>query len=198
MTRNRIISTVVGTTALAIGIAAFAAVSGTDESQAAKLAPATQQAAVSNSIRDAVKDSIDVPGSLLAPGAADAVQHLFTPADRDLPAFFTIPTKVGGKCIVTSSTVISSCLGARGSRQPGTVTIADDSAADTRPPFVYGLILPTVKSVEVLLGTETKVADLGGGFYVLELDSSAATVDTVESVTFVLANGERVTRNVNN
>lgn len=180
--------------AMAVGIGIYAAVDRAEPSEAGSLQAADQAAAVTPAVRDAVQSAEGGPLPL-APGASDAIRHLFTPSDPGLPALFTVPTADGGECIVSSVGVIASCL-PRASSLPGTITAADDSEGDDLPPFVYGLVRPSVRGVSVSVGGSRYQAALGGGFYMFQLPSPDNRVDDLEAVVFTLGNGREVVRHV--
>lgn len=183
--------TLVGVTALAVGV--YAAIDRAAPAESARAVQSEgQQAAVTPAIRAVVRN---MQGRPLAANADTRIRHLFTPADRHLPSFFAAPTKDGGACVVTSATVLSACL-MGGSSLAGTITIADDSEGDALPPFVYGLVRPDVRSVSVSIGSGSYEAALTNGFYVFELPSPAARVDDVGTVVFTLSSGQEVRRGV--
>lgn len=169
--------------------AAFAVYAAVDSAEASD-----QRSVVTSDIRAIVADSVGAPGSPIAPGAENSISHLYTPADPSLPGFFTVPTKDGERCIVTSDAVFGSCL----QRDlPGTVTVRDDSTGDGVPPFVYGLVRPNVVAVSVSV---KEVAEppttLKDGFYLLKLQSADSRVDDVDRVSFTLKNGRTIVRDV--
>lgn len=198
--RLRFVATVALTAAgaaVALAGLVFVTTRETGTSHATSLTPAQHNADVTNVVRQTVRSSVGVPRSPLAPDAADHVRNLFTPADPELPAFFTVPTKDGGSCIVTSNLNIGSCLSTREPSVPGTISISDDFEGDERPPLVYGQLRPSVKSVEVTVAGRAYAAGLAPGFYLFELPDASMQIRDVASVTFTLDNGQRVKRVVN-
>jgi hypothetical protein len=197
MTQNKIIITLAlivgGLVGATVGVSLLFHGSA---SHASTLTKAAHQAVITSAVRDTVVSSIGSPGSPLAPDAADHVQNLFTPDDPDLPAFFTVPTTAGGRCIVTSEPVIGSCLSRGRAGVPGTVSMSDESTGDDLPPFVYGQLRSAVKTVEIDVAGTAYVAGLTDEFYLLKLPDPTMRVDDVRSVTFVLSDGRRVTRQV--
>ena len=141
-------------------------------------------------IREVVAESTGAPGSPLAENAEAGIRPLANPDDSDLPEFFAVPAADGGECIATSDGVLGSC---QVEGLVGTVTIRDDMSTDAVPPFVYGLVRPSVRTVSVDVGRAVLGATLTDGFYVLKLPSPGSQV---AAVTFELANGDEVTRRV--
>jgi hypothetical protein len=177
---------------VALGVMAYAGFARVGTSEASGLEAADYRAAVTSAAREVVK-GVEGGSFGIARGASAQIRHLHTPADAGLPALFSVPTEDGGECIVSSVGVIASCLSGS-SDLPGTITAADDSEGDNRPPFVYGLVRPNVREVAVSINGTRHVAGLGVGFYLFQLASADNRVDDLKAVTFSLVDGREVTR----
>jgi hypothetical protein len=173
---------------LAITVAGVAiALNRPSASAAHPVEPALVQAKATAAAKEVVRSA--EPRVPLANSAASDLTPLFTPADP-LPAFFSAPLADGGQCVVTSVGVLASCL-PLASPVPGTITIADDSEVDDRPPFVYGVVRPSVKAVQIVIRGQRIAAPLMNGFYVLQLGSATDTTEAVDGVAFAIGNGKK-------
>lgn len=187
------IPVVIGLT-LAAGAAVVLGVLVTPHSSAAPpIRIAAAPAEPSQALHDFVGRNVGRPASPLVASAGHQLEHLLTPADASLPSFFAAPTTDGGRCVATSDLVIASCLTAR-SRYPGTITVRDNSEADSDPPFVYGLVRPSVEAIILSVAGSRYTTEPANGLYVFLLTDAAITVSDVASVTYVLRGGATVER----
>lgn len=191
MSRRRILSFVSTIAVVSIGILSYAIVFAPDTSGASSTVPAAAVAApASPEARHAVETVAGADGSPLVSDAIKRIEHVFTPADPELPSFYSVPEKSGGACLVTSSGVLTSCsLGSF----PGTVTIMDDSEADDIPAFVFGQVTEKVVDVTVNFEGRSEDASVGNGFYLFRLSSAAMSDESVTSVVLHLADGTEET-----
>ena len=180
--------------ALAVGATVVLGVLVIPNSSAAPpIRVAATTAEPSQALHDFVRRNIGRPASPLVASAGHQLEHLLTPADASLPSFFAAPTTDGGRCVATSDLVIASCLTTR-SRYPGTITVRDNSEADSEPPFVYGLVRPSVETIILSVAGSRYTTEPANSLYVFPLTDAALTVSDVTSVTYVLRGGATVER----
>lgn len=141
---------------------------------------------------------LGVEGSPVAPEAADDLTLLLDPDDPALPSFYSVPTRDGGSCITSSDGVLAGCMqpGSAASKS-GTVTAVDDIEGSGGPVLVYGTTNTAVTEVTVRVGGAEYGATLTGSFYLLALPDPTLTVDSIESVSFTMGDGETIRRRVN-
>jgi hypothetical protein len=189
--RRRLFSILALGAAVATGITVYAAISDASAPTAAPRSTVTPPPpSIPPEARRAVELASGVPGSPVTPDAVQFISHIYTPANRQLPSFFGVPTRDGGACLVTSTGVVAGCSrGVLNRHSPGTLTIADDSEADMKPPFVYGQAAGLVVGVDVEIGGKQYPAAVRNRFYLLELPSLALSNEDVTAVTFRLADG---------